>query len=361
MSFTPRDLSREQADLYLAHTEATLELRLTELAHWMAASRGPIGEMDGSVASVQTLWEWSIRFIDSRAVKMIPRNQLTDHDIMFGETSAVAHRRRFYVAQAAPIYILEVLRRLDPTTHLSIEVGDAAHNNFQKLVYRSKSQLETAPQVSDVVLWFELGNIFRGILPPEKISGWFAESFTNWAELADGGSRGESILAPMASRPLSDFDDVPRPPVFFEPALGSKPGKPVKPEKSPKGYAELEESEFMLAPRRYDPDNLAAGKKLNAAKLHKALLAMDESLGGGGTITDPAEWVTQETTDLALSDFAGVTIFAEDGAVRAVGIELGSPTKQQWRTLYPQLRRLARTLWVHFAHDQSETWAANRE
>ena len=151
MSFTPRDLSREQADLYLAHTEATRELRLTELAHWMAASRGPIGEMDGSVASVQTLWEWSIRFIDSRAVKMIPRNQLTDHDIMFGETSAVAHRRRFYVAQAAPIYILEVLRRLDPTTHLSIEVGDAAHNNFQKLVYRSKSQLETAPQVSDVV------------------------------------------------------------------------------------------------------------------------------------------------------------------------------------------------------------------
>ncbi|CAO1654144.1 DUF3846 domain-containing protein [Salinibacterium sp. NYA9b] len=143
--------------------------------------------------------------------------------------------------------------------------------------------------------------------------------------------------------------------------MSGTPGGSEDPHELTKDYAELEESEFMLAPRRYDPDNLAAGKKLNVAKLHKALLAMDESLGGGGTITDPAEWVTQETTDLALSDFAGVTIFAEDGAVRAVAIELGSPTKQQWSTLYPQLRRLARTLWVHFAHDQSETWAANRE
>jgi len=138
-------------------------------------------------------------------------------------------------------------------------------------------------------------------------------------------------------------------------------GTPEGSDELTKEYAELEESEFMLAPRRYDPDNLAAGKKLNAAKLHKALLAMDESLGGGGTITDPAEWVTQEITDLSLDDFAVVTIFAEDGAVRAVGIELGSPTKQQWNTLYPQLRRLARTLWVHFAHAESETWASNRE
>ncbi|MGV8858287.1 hypothetical protein [Rhodoglobus sp.] len=314
------------------------------------------------MASVHTLWEWSIRFIDSRAVKMIPRDQLTDQDIMFGESPEVANRRRFSVAQAAPIYMLEVLRRLDPTTHLGIQMeGDATHENFQKLIYRSKFPFEATPQLSDVDLWFSLGKVFRGILPPEKISGWFANSFTNWAELADGDSGGESILAPMASRPLSDFDDVPRPPVFFEPKLGGKPGKPEKPKKSPKDYAELEESEFMLAPRRYDPDNLAAGKKFNAAKLHKALLAMDESLGGGGTITDPAEWITQDTTELALGDFAGVTIFAEDGAVRAVGIELGSPTKQQWRTLYPQLRRLARTLWVHFAPAESESWASNRE
>ncbi|MBH0081822.1 hypothetical protein [Salinibacterium sp. SWN167] len=134
----------------------------------------------------------------------------------------------------------------------------------------------------------------------------------------------------------------------------------VAPDKTVPALAQLEDDEFMIAPRDYDPDDLAAGQPLDAAVVHQALLEMDASLGGGGTATEPTDWFSAEQADVTLGSVAAATIFVADGVVRGVGFEIGEITKKEWRVLSKQMRALAHELGVHFAPDQDESWTANR-
>lgn len=349
--FRPSDLTREQANRHLAHAENTREFRLTELAHWMAASGGPIDEMDGSLASVEPLWKWVQTFIDSDAAKMIPAEWRTDESIGFGFIPAVKYRRRHYIAQALPSYILEILQRLEPSTHFSLyNWGGSNHANFNALVYRAG--FIVTPELNSLDRWSASGTFDRKRISFEKFFAWFSAEFEDWVTLAANDSRGPSILVSLVDRPLSDFDSLRIPPEFVaEPK--------ALPDKSEPALAELEEYEFMIAARDYDPDDLAAAKALDAAVIHAALLEMDAGLGGGGNITDPAEWLSTEQAEIGLGTVAGATIFVADGAVHGIGFEIGEITKKDWRTLSKKLRALAKSLEVHFAPAQDESWTAN--
>lgn len=348
----PRDLSREQAKRHLAHAENTREFRLTELAHWMAASGGPIDEMDGSLASVEPLWRWVQTFPESDEANLIPAEWRTDESIGFGFIPKVKYRRRQYIAQALPSYILEVLRRLEPSTHFSLyNWGGKNHAHFNTLVYRA--DFAPTPKLNSLDMWAATGMFHGKRVSFEKFFSWFSTEFGDWTALARDDPRGASILAPLVTRPLSDFDSLRNPPEFV-----SEPR--VAPDKSAPALAQLEEDEFMIAPRDYDPDDLAVGQPLDSEVVHHALLEMDASLGGGGTITEPAVWLSAAHADLALGSVAGATIFIADGAVRGVGFEIGEITEKEWRTLSKQMRALAKSLGVHFAPDQDESWKANQ-
>ena len=350
----PRDLSREQANRHLARTEATLEFRLTESAHWMAASGGPIDEMDASLASVETLWNWTQTFATSAAAEMIPEQWRTDYSLAFGFVPEVQYRRTLYVAQAWQSYVFSVLHRLDPSTRIDLyRWAGTDHHYYNDLVYRAEFISDLAPSLRHLQIW-----VADGVNRPERVDltkfmAWFSTQFAEWIALAGDDPRGLSILAPLVERPLSDFDPLRNPPEFV-----SEPR--VAPQKSAPALAQLEEDEFMIAPRDFDPDDLAAGQPLDSEVVHQALLEMDASLGGGGTITDPAEWFSVEQADVTLGTVAGATIFIADGAVRGVGFEIGEITEKEWRTLSKQMRALAKSLGVHFAPDQDESWKANQ-
>ena len=353
MPFAPRDLSREQARRHLARAEETLDFRLTELARWMASSDGPIDEMDASLASVRALWEWTRTFTKSSAVGIIPEEWRTDYSLGFESAPELQYRRSLYVAQAWQSYIFRILQRLDPSTRIDLyRWAGADHYYYNDLVYRSDSKSDLAPSLRHLQIC-----VADGVNRPERVDltkfmAWFSTQFAEWIELAGDDPRGPSILAPLVERPLSDFDSLRNPPEFV-----SEPR--VAPDKSAPALAQLEEDEFMIAPRDYNPDDLAAGQALDSEIVHQALLEMDASLGGGGTITPPTEWLAQDETDLGLGSVASVTIFVANGEVRGIGVEIGEVTKKEWRTLSKQMRALAKKMKAHFAPAQDESWAAN--
>ncbi|RLQ80182.1 hypothetical protein [Salinibacterium amurskyense] len=318
----------------------------------MAASDGPIDEMDASWASVGTLWEWTQSFISTEVAEAVPAEWRTDQSIGFGFVPELQFRRTQYIVQAWPSYIFEVLHRLDASTRLCLASAEGKdHVDYNELAFRSQSGSE--PLFADLRRWAARAGTNSRNSDIHQFNAWFSTEFDDWHALAKGDPRGPSILAPLVERPLSDFDSLRNPPEFV-----SEPR--VAPDESTPAVAQLEEDEFMVAPRDYDPDDLAAGQPLDSAVVHHALLEMDASLGGGGTITDPAVWLPAGHADLALGSVAGATVFVADGAVRGVGFEIGEITKKEWRVLAQQMRALARELGVHFAPDQDESWKANQ-
>lgn len=129
------ELSREQATAYCDFVRSRHEDRLRELAWWMSTTSGPVDSMDGSLPSLDELAAWVDRFRD-RDLPGLPNDPellvrgpweglviSPDRDGNWEVVSADADRRarrEGYLDESLTHYLLEVVRRADPSARWEV-------------------------------------------------------------------------------------------------------------------------------------------------------------------------------------------------------------------------------------------------
>jgi hypothetical protein len=118
-------LSPGQGKRWLAYVEQSQPGHLTRLAQLMHASTGLVDDMDGSLHSLDPLFEWLVWFIEHDGLDLIDRSEQGPASIALG------HERRTidWTGEAIPwtpvevlwapveAYVFEVARRIDSSAH----------------------------------------------------------------------------------------------------------------------------------------------------------------------------------------------------------------------------------------------------
>lgn len=225
--------SRDQAIIYRDFIRDRHHERLRDLAWWMHESKGPIDEMDASLASLDELYKWVNRFRES-SMRGVPADPdvaadprwetfvLRDGDIVPATAAGMVHeRRREYVVENLEHYLLLVAQRVDPSASWEafIEKKARVHtirhnetgiglNGGWKSVYLILGWYEhvyDAPAKSQSWRSYITDRLGLGVEPPEQ-------------------QRGPSALLPLLDRRPIDYELRPAPPRFQLPGAARKPG-----------------------------------------------------------------------------------------------------------------------------------------
>lgn len=109
-------VSAVDADRYLEHVIRRGPVRLADLAHHMAATGGPIEQMDGTHASLVPLWEWFVQ--QQRAgFPGIPENVSPSFVQFLGLTAPTEELRSAYAVEPFAHYLFELVRTYSPDAH----------------------------------------------------------------------------------------------------------------------------------------------------------------------------------------------------------------------------------------------------
>lgn len=115
------DLTPQQARTYCDHVIARGPRRMSQLAKWMAADRGPVDEMDASLECLVVLWAW-YRSFSRRDCPGVEYDGLPSALILWGRDTEPPLRvlAVAYVLEAISHYVFEVLLRLYPETEWDV-------------------------------------------------------------------------------------------------------------------------------------------------------------------------------------------------------------------------------------------------
>lgn len=355
-------VSQEQALAYCEHVRVREPFRLQDLARRMAATGGPIGEMDASFVSLVPLWDWFVRYVLDGCPGISPdaRPSLTyQSSDDTAETDAArkgreSNWRTKLAAEGLEHYLRLVWDRYEPPAEWNVYVpprrdryGDYREN------YTGFASPSGGFRVVDNVLaaaWEiaeDRGHARRSetLLNLQLITGWDTRMDVPVQE------RRPSVLEPLLEVDLGEMPPVAAvSPVWSWPEDWWKP-EPWTPGSQTSGGRVGEEmtlwrgrAEHLDEPARLEPlpaDAVAIG--LTGAGF----------VGADGDRVDAGELLGgEEVIELGHGAEAALAqVLVADGAVRAVHIEPLAPTREQWRDVTGALRALARRVRARFVAD----------
>lgn len=343
-------VSWEQAVAYRDHVRAREPFRLKELAERMAATGGPIEEMDASFASLVPLWGWFVGYVLDGCPGMGPRARmpfLTSSDWSDEQLPSLGGR-----AQAAAIgvehYLRLVWQRFDPPASWEIYLTPK-----RSRVLHADHHTTGVPASSGGFWDFDFVYVTAGKVPENWGHSQRPEALlavvllrSEWSAPPEQERRA-SVLAPLLGVDLGPEPEVAAvspvwswPEDWWKQKAGDVRERPVGDEMTLwRGRAEHLDEPAKLAP-------------LPADEVARALAANGFVGEGGPVDAESLVGTGEEVVELGhVREAAQVQVMVADGAVRAVHLEPVALTKAEWRALTGDLRALARRAGARFVAD----------
>ncbi|TPW78385.1 hypothetical protein [Schumannella sp. 10F1B-5-1] len=323
-----RELTRAQAESYIASVREREHDYLVALAHQLDRTGGPLDTMDGSAASILPLTEWFADQIQ-KGLPGVPAGAMSAHARFFGEPFTEVLRVQ-YASDRVVHYLMQVIR---------LEYPDARWGLWPKPKGRAKWMDENAPTILyDGSIPFIAEQVVQGCaydlfvgdgIGPPRLRELFGYQVIRDTGREFVGAE-ESILAPLLAEDEKPYEDE-AVPSFFS-TLKSKDS----PEPEPRRGVSVE---VQLAP-------VGANEQLDEMSPqldHRAVIPILRFLGTlsadtgapvGDEIRNGGEYVIGD-------DLVAVTAISAGGRLRGLVIEAAEATGPEWDAIETELTRLA--------------------
>jgi len=352
-------LSWKQAVAVRDHVRAREPFRLQDLARRMAATGGPVDQMDASFASLVPLWAWFDGFVLDGCPGIDPDDampsMLAKADMVPPDSPQWELARRYRPASVATEGIEHYLRlvwlRFDPPAHWDVyvtprgaRVPDDIHHSTG--VVTSTGGFWDMSLVQSIKLSVIEDRMFAR--RPEALLEWAVRQ-EGWST-APAQDRGPSVLVP-----LLDADLGPMPPAAAVSPVWDWPKEWWKARPAPlPAQPTVGEPMTLWRGRPDDLDEPARLAALPADEVARVLAAAG-LVAEHGPIDGPGLLASADADGFVELAHPQETIQAQvivaDGAVRAVHVEPLAPSRAQWTALTSALRNLARTTGARLVRD----------
>jgi len=328
-------LTLGQGQRWLAFVKQSRPACLTRLAQLMHASTGPIEEMDGSLGSLDPLFEWLVGFIEHDGFGLI------DHAERGPTSIALGHERRTTDWTGEPIpwtpievlwspieaYVFEVARRIDPSASLELwprpprsRIGYTDDNRVG-VMFGGEWKIIDSFVMSATPRFFEDWTDPVKRPTRDQLRRDVARHLGVSPDLPQ--PRGESILAPLLEHPVA-LPEIPR----FDLAVAS--GGAV--DEAPK----LDADPVMFLDRSAGDDDPEAAAPLPLGPVTTLLTSLGATTLEGDPIT--RRLLLSEADQFVILDGAVlVETLVVKRKVRALLFEPGTATPAEWLHLLSRL------------------------
>ncbi|WP_431279126.1 hypothetical protein [Leifsonia poae] len=337
------EISRADADRFRDFVAGRQAARLVDLAHWMAATDGPIESMDATVDSLVPLWEWFVQFVDA-GCPGVPR----DARWAVGEAIGVApgseeSERAIFAGESIEHYVYLVCAKALPETNWRVYDW---HPN-KRVIHRNMTGIYLGPSRAFVPIQDIVPRLSASVVDGTPLTR--ARSRLREVVLLNGGEwlveatrdelRGPSVLAPLLTKPTVPCGaDVRRPPAF-----NSQTFEVNEPDGEVGG-------EYILA--RGSADELDDPRRLRPLPVDRVAAALAELRFEAES--GPLEDALRQDDATVLSELgAAVTTSVVSGELRALLLEPAGADSSRWAQIVEGFTQLARALGAALHTDES--------
>lgn len=333
-------MTRQQAVEFRDFVERWIPVGQQDLAHFIDATGGQIGQLDGSVGSLIPLWEWMLGQV-SNGIECIPAGleiPIVDGGVTTGGIEG-SRGRAIYLAQCMGAYLYLVCEAVDQT--VSLQVFDRPYRKVQDIRHFSTCAVTAAGEwidlqglaSSQIVAAVrgkaddrsDLRRVFltRFVSPPTNVTD--SPVSTRMAVLAEA-------QWPSPGRPAV--------PSFSHPDGLPAPRPQVEPESDADGLA-MDESELSIV-KGATNSSFALGllDPIHDAEVSRFLASLGEDPEG----LHGEDRQGDGSTEIGLIDGSIVSAVRADGAVRAIFLERGDASDTQWSGLVEKATEFAESV-----------------
>ena len=353
-----KNLTPAEAEAYRAQFAADGPARLTELASFIQADGALLDEFDGTVASLEPLWQWYVGFIHA-GLPGIPEGVFPRIEAVMPQGAETA--RRSYVGEMLIHYLYEV------AAHCFAEVSwvsnpDVGFDDYQRVAVQFWDDDGNRGLVH---LDRFMGNVSGGV--GERKQGYSTPTFLMerflvgpfscspvTAERILAMPRGKSILAPLLAS--DDISHLPSQQVLARPPVHPREAVPtrevIRQQKAAAKLADAEPAgdELVLAHKHADIEALEEAVPLKPAGVSSLLtdlgfLSATDQPPTVGTI------LGQDHAEFYLDEDAMATTLVVDGELRAVQLASLTTTRKTWTALTTAFTKAGRPMGAKLARE----------
>ena len=327
------ELSHAQALVYLDHVVRREPARLSDLAHWMAETAGPLDQMDASRQSLVPLWTWMKDFI-LQGSPGVPRDALSScASVLHMRVESPEEARARYVLETVEHYVLLVIRREFDDAHWDVfeqkpgRYGDALHH-ATGIRYHGERFYN---------LDLSLGGMARNLLRHQVRAGEdgrLDDGVNAWFEQPpmEPATPTGSVLTALANQPAIPATDPSR----AVPAFAEEP-QPTPSVNTPRAGEELV---FAAIGASFDEDHDSHPvlPELPRSTVSEGLSALGFRTSTGALIE--ADDLSHEGQFLHRDEIAAASTLLDEGSFYGLFLEPIAATEEEWSALTTGLNEL---------------------
>jgi len=317
------------ARLYLEHVVALGPVRLSDLAYQMFDTGGPIESMDGSLESLEPFWAWFISRMQA-GFPEIPEGSAPSRTRLLQWELTDITGRVAYAIEPMGHYLLEVLKRYDPSAHWTlykpVAPDDAGtHTTVAQVADGRQFPLEQIPYVRALKVLKDMNSTTPASFLMDKVRHQL-ELDTFGPPVAASGS----ILTDYLKQPRIPSTDPRRLP----PAVGAELRAHPFPDRV---ISSIEQC--ILADPNADLGRLSDARSLDPEILAEELAAMGGHIRGvAATATD----LLREGTIVVIKDhLMAVSAVVSGGEIKALDVEPIRLSEAEWLEFEAGMGRIA--------------------
>ncbi len=318
-------ISRDDAEAFRQHVERRAAVRLTDLAHLLRETDGPLEEMDGRPDSLVPLWEWYLRMVD-QDFPGTPQDAIPSAITFLGITDLSRRQLRAgYVAESLEHYLFEVANGLAGDARWAISSAKPSKTVIVDEANRTGISSSVRPFLSAQEILWRFAFLAVGgeavARSPRLLRNLFGDQ-DSWAVP-------NHLMSDLARADLAPSDDPARQPPVRSGELAS-----AQSSDGPRGFALVLSS--IGSPSEADASAMKPISEVAAARfLRKAGFKLEgENVAAGFLgaqdlqLTSGDEEVSAETYHAA-------------GRLRALSFQPLGGSQQSWEQLERAIRRFA--------------------
>ena len=327
-------ISASSAQEYVDHIVRRAPARLSDLAHHMASTGGPIEEMNGSFESLVPMWRW---FLAQHELGHpgIPDDARPSMARFLNYSPSVEDRPK-YAAEPIAHYLFEIIRTSEVDARWAADNSAPRTADFQRPTVLAPGWV---PVPAEAMPFNAVGALVRevpGAAEPARFRDR-AELLYRFTDHKVQFPNDGSILVPLLDLPRVAADDPSR----VVPSATEEERVDLHPDRNAGGG-----DGWILADRRADMSEPETARPLDEAVLAEALSKRGWHLDGASVTV---EALRDNDTQVVLRDeLALLEPFVADGRLRMLGVDMLNISNAELAEIEKDLHALAATVGAHF-------------